>query len=100
MKVTREEIAAILEMDLTDDPTKITATRTGIITVRKEYYWRPKKSPEESFAPQLQKLQAAGLTLEKVEYGDKFASFKGAEGVAKNSHYWMKFSASKVETPA
>lgn len=88
---TREEVATVLEMDLTDDPTKIERSKAGVFTIRKEYYWRPKKTEEESFAPQLVKLQAAGLEVTAVEYGDKYTSFKGGEGAKRNSHYWMKF---------
>ena len=92
--VTREEIAQVLEMDL-GDPGKLERSKAGVFTYRKEYYWRPRKSEQESFAPQVAKLEAAGFTLSDIEYGDKYTSFKGGEGVKRNSHYWMKFRASK-----
>lgn len=95
MATTREEVAAVLEMDLSDDPTKIERSKAGVFTIRKEYYWRPKKTEEESFAPQVEKLKAAGFTVSGLEYGDKYTSFKGGEGVKKNSHYWMKFKVTK-----
>lgn len=92
--VTREEIGQVLEMDLTD-PGKLERSKSGVFTYRKEYYWRPKKTEQESFAPQVAKLEAAGFALTDIEYGDKYTSFKGGEGVKKNSHYWMKFRAVK-----
>lgn len=95
MKVTREEIAQVLEMDLSD-PGKIERSNAGVFTIRKEYYWRPKRTEEESFAPQLAKLRAT-FEVTDVEYGDKYTSFKGGEGVKRNSHYWMKFRATKQE---
>lgn len=94
--VTREEIAQVLEMGLSD-PGKLERSKSGVFTCRKEYYWLPKKSAEDSFAPQVAKLEAAGFTLTAIEYGDKYASFKGGEGVKKNSHYWMKFKAEKAK---
>ena len=97
-KATHEEIASALGLDLKEDPTKISSSRSGVFTIRKGYYRTPGRTPEQSFVPQLEKLQAAGFIVENIEYGNKYAAFKGGEGVVKNSHYWMKFSASKPET--
>ena len=91
---TRDEVAKIVEMEGEDNCT----LGAGKFTLRKEYYWTPKRTPEESFKPQLEKLQAAGFTVTNIEYGDKYASFKGGESLKKNSHYWMKFKAVKQET--
>ncbi len=64
-------------------------------TLRKEYFWTPKKTPEESFAPTVAKLTEAGYKLSKIEYGNKYKSFKGGESVKNNSHYWMTFTIEK-----
>ena len=97
-KATREEIASALGSELKEDPTKISSDRSGVFTIRKGYYRTPGRTPEQSFASQLEKLQEAGFIIKNIEYGNKYATFKGGEGVINNSHYWMKFSASKPET--
>ncbi len=80
----------IFELLGLSDPDTLTASK-GIFTLRREYYWRPKKEPLEAFTPTIEKLAAAGITIEVIETGDKWASFKGGQSVKKNSHYWMKF---------
>ena len=91
METTREIVANLMDIDLSDDSTKIERTKTGIFTVRKGYYWHPKSTPDESFARQIAFLEAAGVVLDAVEYGDCQKSFKGDRGVKHNSHFWVKF---------
>jgi hypothetical protein len=88
----RDTIANILGITSTD-PGVLTLSK-GTFTLRREYYYR-RSSPEEFFAPTIAKLQAAGYTVTHTAYGDKFTSFKGGEGVKKNSHYWLMFKLAK-----
>lgn len=92
--VTRNEIAKVLDCDLTDDPSKISRSRDGLFTFRREYFWRPKRPPAESFVAQLEKLSAA-FSISDVDYGDIFQSFKGGRGVKWNSHFYMTFRATR-----
>ena len=92
-KITRDEVATALGLDLTGDPSKLTLS-AGTFTLRKEYFWRPKTTEEASFLPNVERLTNAGFEVTVIEYGDHFASFKGGESVKKNSHRWMKFKVS------
>lgn len=83
------ELSDFLGIDTSSDSGKFTFSK-GFYTIRKEYYWTPKRTPEESFKSTLEKLQEKYIVSD-VEYGDKYQSFKGGEGVKKNSHYWMRF---------
>lgn len=96
MKVTTADIAKALDLDISDDPSKLTLSK-GYFTLRREYYWRPRKTEQESFAPTVQKLQEAGFQLSDISYGDHYAAFRGGEGVKKNSHIWIKFKADRSE---
>lgn len=98
MKTTRDEVVKALEI-ASDDPGTLTLSK-GFFTLRRGYYWRPKKTPEETFEATLQKLQAAGFTVADVEYGDHYAAFRGGESVKKNSHYWMKFRCERAKAAA
>ena len=95
MSVTLNELAKDLDISLEDDKGKLTLSK-GVFTLRKEYYWRPRVTPEESFAKNVEIIQGKGYTVTVVECGDKFAAFRGGEGVKKNSHYWMQFRVTKV----
>lgn len=89
-KVTRNEVLAALEIPADADKDKLTLS-AGTFTLRKEYFWRPKTTEQASFLPNVERLKAAGFEVAVIEYGDHFTSFKGGEGVKKNSHRWMKF---------
>lgn len=91
----RDEIKTFLGIT-SEDPGVLSLSK-GTFTLRREYYWRPKKSPEEFFAPTLAKLQEK-YNVTNVEYGDKFTSFKGGESVTKNSHFSMKFRVTPTAT--
>lgn len=86
------EIAQVLGIDISSDSSKLEC-KGGKFTVRREYYWRPKASPQEFFDNTLAKLEIkyGKENVQACKYGDVWKSFKGGEGVKKNSHYFMEF---------
>ncbi len=68
----------------------------------KEYYWRPKCSPEESFVSFVTDLKVAfgEANVKVLECGDKWKPFAGGKPAKDNSHYFIKFTISREGTPA
>lgn len=99
MKITRDELIEVLGLDkesVKNDPGLITLS-AGKFTLRREYYWRPRGTPEEVFAKTLAKLKEAGYEVSNIEYGNKYNPFRGGEGVKHNAHYWLNFKATKTQ---
>ncbi len=93
-QITCDDIAKAIGLSDGRDPDTLSLSK-GVFTLRKSYYWRPKKTPEESFENTIALLVEAGYTVQS-EFGDHYAAFKGGESLKKNSHYWMKFKVFKI----
>lgn len=93
-KVTREQLAELIGLDISEgsDKTRLERSQKGVFTRRMEYYWRPKRTPEECFQKMITTLTEKGFKVNVIEYGDHYTSFKGSQGVKKNSHYFVKFT--------
>lgn len=65
--------------------------RYGIITVRKQFFYRDGRSSElyES------KVKALFKDVEIIDSGEHYASFKGGSDVRNSSHWWVKFKIKK-----
>lgn len=94
MKVTKQEIADVFGLSQDSDPDKLTFSK-DVFTFRKGYYWSSRKPLEEIFENNVKQLADAGFLAEDLTFGDHYATFKGGEGIKKNSHYWMKFKVTK-----
>lgn len=90
--VTLQQVADVLGIDISQDSGKL-EKRSGKFILRREYFWRPPAEPLAYFSNAISKLQACfGFeSMEVIEAGDKWQSFKGGEGVKKNAHYFLIF---------
>lgn len=86
------DVAKVLEIDISGDSGKL-EKKAGKFILRIGYYWHPRADPKDYFASTISKLQACfGFdSMEIIEAGDKWQSFKGGKPVKKNSHYFLIF---------
>ncbi len=92
---TISEIAELLSIDISDNRGKLELSKAGVFTYRVGYFWRPKHTPEQwatTFEKRLKEIFAGTFNVKVIEAGDKWAPFRGSEGIKKNSHYWVKFT--------
>jgi hypothetical protein len=62
--------------------------KNGVITVRRGYFYSGGKTAQD-FADRIQRdIPEAKI----IDYGEHWAAFKGGASVAKQSHWWVKFT--------
>jgi len=86
---TAKEIRTILHENFgsNDDKGHVTNHRKeGEWTVRRGYFYKHGRS-EEDLEKDIRKL----FRIQVVDKGDHWATFKGSEGVRKNSYFWVRF---------
>lgn len=93
--VTREAVLKALDWQ-PSDPESLTFSK-GFFTFRKGYFYTHGKTADQVFVNTVEKLNAAGFTVTDVEFGDKYAPFRGGENVKRNSHWWMKCKIGKID---
>jgi hypothetical protein len=72
---------------ITGDSVKVSK---GVYTVGKSYFYRTTALTD--FRDRVEsKLHEAGLSFERVNYGDKFKPFRGGDNVWQGSHFWYQF---------
>jgi len=70
--------------------------KDGIFTVRNEFFFTHGHTAEDFAQRVKQSLETPRLAVEIVAQGTEYKPFRGGAGVAKNSHWWVKFRVNEV----
>jgi len=68
-----------------DDPGHVTFSK-GHFTIRRGYFYRHGKTPED-LADCVRRVLPDALV---TDMGDHYAPFRGGEGIRKNSYFWVQ----------
>jgi len=70
----------------------VSASKDGVITVRKGYYYRYDQTAEKFTGLVVRACEKEGLSLKVVGSGDIWKPFRGGATVAGSSHFFVKLS--------